>query len=109
MTDDQLLKQFFQSAKDVEIADNGFTERVIQRLPKERERVLSRLWTTLCIAVFMLLFVVLSGWHTIFNGIYYLLDHFPTTHNLVMLTLALSVIGLLAVTEIISRERCHAL
>ena len=81
---ERLLQQFFSEAANQQIADNGFTARVMQRVEAERamqskaERVMqskaerqtasawqplfSRLWTPFCIAVFAVLFVVFRGW-----------------------------------------------
>ena len=59
--DDLLLQQFFNEAARQQVADNGFTQRVMHRLPK-RVDWFSRLWTAGCIAVFAVLFVVFHGW-----------------------------------------------
>ena len=63
MTEDNdlLLQQFFSDAARQQIADNGFTERVMQRLPS-RINWFNRLWTMFCIVVFAVLFVVRHGW-----------------------------------------------
>ncbi|MBQ2209366.1 MAG: DUF5056 domain-containing protein [Prevotella sp.] len=63
MTEDNdlLLQQFFSNAAQQQIEDNGFTERVMQRLPS-RINWFSRLWTMFCIVVFAVLFVVFHGW-----------------------------------------------
>ncbi len=82
MTEDNdlLLQQFFSEAAQQEIADNGFTEQVMQRLDSEEhqhsmaetklspsvatvnvQRV-TRLWTCFCIGVFLALFIVFRGW-----------------------------------------------
>ncbi len=80
MTDDKdlLLQQFFSEAAQQQIADDGFTERVMQHLSQDvtqqasvtaqavqtaaAMRRFSRLWTVACIAVFAALFVVFRGW-----------------------------------------------
>ena len=69
MTEDNdiLLKQFFQKASQQQIADNGFTERVMRSLPQHsllaaRRRLLTSLWTAFCIVVFAILFVLFDGW-----------------------------------------------
>ena len=66
---DQLLRQFFSEAARQQIADDGFTERVMQHLSAGTERPLTdayrrftRLWTWFCIAVFVVWFVVFRGW-----------------------------------------------
>ena len=80
MTEDNdlLLRQFFSEASQQEIADDGFSERVMERLTllesealhrqeqmARREawaRRVERLWTIFCIVVFAMLFVVFHGW-----------------------------------------------
>ncbi|NDV82432.1 DUF5056 domain-containing protein [Bacteroides sp. 51] len=57
--DDKLLKQFFSEHKQ-EIADNGFSRRVIKNLP-DRSLKISRIWTTCCCAVALILFFALDG------------------------------------------------
>ncbi len=68
---DVLLKQFFRDAARQQIADDGFTHRVMQRVAVEHEcqavaarrRLwLTRLWTAFCLLVFAVLFVVFKGW-----------------------------------------------
>ena len=58
---DSLLQQFFSEAVSQQIADNGFTERVMQRLPS-RMNWFVRIWNTVCIVLFAVLFVVFRGW-----------------------------------------------
>ena len=58
---DRLLQQFFSEAASQQIEDNGFTERVMQRLPS-RMNWFVRIWNTVCIALFAVLFVVFHGW-----------------------------------------------
>ncbi|KAA6307821.1 hypothetical protein EZS27_040505 [termite gut metagenome] len=58
-TDDELLKQFFSEQKK-EIADNGFTRRVIRHLPDRRKR-LATLWTMFCSFCAVILFFAFSG------------------------------------------------
>ena len=63
-SDDALLEQFFSQARTQEIADNGFTERVMHRLP-DRSMQLSRLWTLFCIglgAVLLIVSILFQGW-----------------------------------------------
>ena len=69
MNDDLLLQQFFSDAAQQTIADDGFTERVMQRLPQTSHvtshvstKLFNRLWTAFCVLVFALLFVIFNGW-----------------------------------------------
>ena len=57
--DDKLLKQYFGEHK-LEIADNGFSHRVIKNLPGRSINV-SGIWTTCCMAVALILFFALGG------------------------------------------------
>lgn len=57
---EQLLRQFFSEAAQQQIADDGFSERVMHRLPS-RINWFNRLWTAFCILVFAVLFVVFDG------------------------------------------------
>ncbi|MDO4163078.1 MAG: DUF5056 domain-containing protein [Bacteroides sp.] len=66
--DDKLIEQFLAAGKQ-EIADNGFSRRVVQRLPR-RESLLSRLWTGFCFALALVLFFVFDGWQAIQNTVY---------------------------------------
>ena len=109
MTDHELLEQFFEPARRMQVADDGFTDRVMSRLPRHDVRWLSRLWTVFCIVVAVVLFVVLQGWESIVHGIYTLVTTPPTQQQLLMLVVSAFVVGLLAVSEILSRERSLAL
>lgn len=57
--DDKLLKQFFADNRQ-EIADNGFTRRVLHRLP-DHSRRLSQIWTVFCFTLALVLFVAFDG------------------------------------------------
>jgi hypothetical protein len=71
---DQLLRQFFSEATSQPIADDGFTDRVMQRIADHHPssiihhpspfalRTVTRLWTLFCIVVFAVLFVWFRGW-----------------------------------------------
>ena len=57
---ERLLQNFFSEAAGTPIADDGFTNRLMQRLP-QRVNWFTRLWNILCITVFAVLFVVFHG------------------------------------------------
>ena len=62
---DILLKQFFAEASQQQIADDGFTERVMARLPERRAcgvQCLARMWTLFCLLVAVGIFWIVSGW-----------------------------------------------
>lgn len=57
--DDKLLASFFAEHQQ-EIADNGFSRRVMRRLP-DRTRHLSQLWSACCFTLALVLFIALDG------------------------------------------------
>lgn len=57
--DDKILKKFFAENKQ-EIADNGFTRRVMHRLP-DRSYRLANILTAICMAVAIVVFIVSDG------------------------------------------------
>ena len=72
MTDNnQILEDFFKQAAQQQIEDNGFTERVMQNLPKtDTVRRLSRLWSVFCVLVGLGLFFAFGGWQVL-QGLFY--------------------------------------
>ena len=72
MTDNnQILEDFFKQAAQQQIEDNGFTERVMQNLPKTNTvRRLSRLWSLFCILVGVGLFFAFGGWQVL-QGLFF--------------------------------------
>ena len=69
MTDNnQFLDDLFKQAAQQQIEDNGFTERVMQNLPKtDTVRRLSRLWSLFCILVGVGSFFAFGGWQLLQN------------------------------------------
>ena len=57
--DEELIARFFADNRQ-EIADDGFTRRVMERLPG-KALWLNRLWTAACMLVGLGLFVLLDG------------------------------------------------
>ena len=72
MTDNnQFLEDLFKQAAQQQIEDNGFTERVMQNLPKtDTVRRLSRLWSVFCVLVGLGLFFAFGGWQVL-QGLFY--------------------------------------
>lgn len=58
-TDDQLLEQFFSSFKR-DIPDDGFSHKVMRRLPLRAKRV-NAAWSIFCLMVGVALFIVFNG------------------------------------------------
>lgn len=61
--DSRLLGAFF-AENTIEVADDGFTERVMQRLP-ERSSRLNRIWTWICVVAGVMFLVVTKSWLTL--------------------------------------------
>ena len=95
MTDNDniLIERLFEEASRQQIADDGFTKRVMAALPDNsaaKVRRLSRLWTWFCILVGLALFFLLDGWavlkatllaifNTVLTSLSVLLTTAPTT------------------------------
>lgn len=62
--DEALLQQFFADSARMDIADDGFTDRLMRRLPEEvdaRCYRLYRLWTAAMVAVCVAVFFFVNG------------------------------------------------
>lgn len=62
--DEELLQRFFADSARMDIADDGFTDRLMRRLPEEvdaRCYRLYRLWTAAMIAVCVAVFFFVNG------------------------------------------------
>lgn len=118
-TDDALLEQLFATARAQTIDDDGFTERVMQRVADleaqgrpgtimaaaQRVGRLTHLWTLFCLLVAAMLFVLLRGWIPIAQVVYDLFAAPPTLSRLLMLPLAVAVLVVIALGEVVHRER----
>ena len=103
---DSLLQQFFSEAASQQIADNGFTERVMQRLPS-RMNWFVRIWNTVCIVLFAVLFVVFRGWDLLAVQLEVLLRTMSTHSFSINLLMVFTIVfGLLfvGVGEVIYKE-----
>ena len=103
---DSLLQQFFSEAASQQIADNGFTERVMQRLPS-RMNWFVRIWNTVCIVLFAVLFVVFRGWDLLAVQLEVMLRTMSTHSFSVNLLMVFTIVfGLLfvGVGEVIYKE-----
>ena len=109
MTDDELLEQLFQPMKEMQVADDGFTDRVMQQLPQRDVWRLSRLWTVFCIVVAVVLFVLMRGWEIVAYGLMMLVNTPPTSQQVLTFALSVGIVGLLALGETVSRVRYGAL
>ena len=65
--DELLVRKFFEENK-VELADDGFSQRVMRRLP-DRTRRLSRIWAAVCTLAGILMCVVFN-WVDVLVGIF---------------------------------------
>lgn len=106
MTEDNdlLLRRFFAEAARQEIEDNGFTQRVMQRLPK-RVNWFTRLWTASCILVALVLFTLFHGWELLAVQLEVFLRTLPTepvTGRLAMAVATLLGLLLVGAGEVIS-------
>ena len=66
--EDKLIRQFYQEqSRDIE--DNGFTERIIQNLPK-RDKKRYPVWEMFCLGMCGFLFFILNGWDIVANSLH---------------------------------------
>lgn len=108
--DNELLEQLFSPLRTMEIADDGFSQRVMQQLTAtdcatSRSLWLSRLWTVVCVAIALLLFVAMKGWYVVAWSVVTLLNNPPSPYMLLTLA-ALMVLTMTIVTyDVVHRYR----
>ena len=94
--------------KEMQLADNGFTDRVMKQLPQRDVWRLSRLWTVFCVVVAVVLFVLLRGWELIAHGLLMFANTPPTPQQMLTFAVSVGIVGLLALGEVVGRVRCGA-
>ena len=64
---DLLIEKFFKQAAQQQIEDNGFTERVMERVAQTKPSThrMSILWTCFCVVIALVLFILLGGWESL--------------------------------------------
>ena len=101
---DKLLKDFFAENKR-EIADNGFSRRVMHHLPNRSNR-LARLWTVFVMAVGATLFVTLGGleavWETLKDVLIGMINHGATSLDPKSIIIATVVLLFMAGRKVVS-------
>lgn len=103
--DDFLIQQFLAPLKTDEVADDGFSLRVLQALPNRRQERQSRVWTAFCLVVGALLFLFTRSWEPILAGLrHFFIDTLPQL-NLAYVALSVLVLLVLVFVEVIDRER----
>ena len=104
--DDLLVKAFFEEHTH-EIADHGFSKRVMRHLP-DRSRRLNRIWTIVCCVLGIVFFVAVRGWHVMADALSVCVRTVPAqdVFQLSPLTIVLSVLILttVCVWQLASRE-----
>lgn len=108
--DEQLLAQFFMAAQREAVADDGFSQRVMERIDAQtvaaakRSNRLSWLWTLFCVLLALGIFSWLGGWSHLATVIVGFLYRVPTLGQLVQLMLCGAFVTMLAVAEVLRRE-----
>ena len=73
---DIMLDAFFKEAAEVQISDNGFTERVLNALPESRRaenkamrkiRQWATAWNIISIIATIALFILMKGWNIAYD------------------------------------------
>lgn len=104
---EKMLQQFFSEAAGQPIADNGFTERVMSRLPI-RVKWFERIWTALCVLLAVLLFTLFHGWELLAVQLEVFLRTMmvePPQVSPLMVVLGIMSLTLIGAYEMLSRER----
>lgn len=73
---DELLVRKFFDENNVELPDNGFSNRVMRRLP-DRTRRLNRIWTGICILAGVLMCFVFDWFDKLSEIFHYALSLMP--------------------------------
>ena len=82
--ENKLIEDLFKQAAQQQIEDNGFTEKVMERVERVDQTSLvphrlSLLWTWFCIAVSVALFFVFNGWEMLKASLMVLYAAFRTS------------------------------
>lgn len=100
----KILRNFFTENKQ-EIADNGFSRRVMRHLP-DRSYRLARLWTAFVMAVAAVLFIWLGGleaaWGTIREVFIGMINHGPASIDPQSMIIAAVVLLFMATRKVAS-------
>ena len=106
--DDLLLEQFFKPCSGEQLADDGFSRRVMTHIAEtdaRRARRLSWQWTAACLCVALVVFTLTGGWYAIVAGIVGVLTTMPTTTaQLIHLMACGAVLTTLVAAELVRRE-----
>jgi hypothetical protein len=89
--DDKLIQSFFEDNMK-EVADDGFSERVMRHLPR-RAASLNRIWTIFCSVLGAVVFCLLDAW----KGFPVVVGDVFGATNVLML-----VIGVLTITAVVT-------
>jgi len=113
--DEQLLEAFFLPARQQQIADDGFSSRVMQQIPEAAvsvttltdSRVIrqSRLWTVFCVVAAVGVFTWIGGWSRMLTTVVGFLAQMPTLGQLLQLMCLGALFMALLVTELLRREK----
>ena len=101
--DEQLISQFMQANKH-EIADNGFSRRVMHRLPQSA-KVWSNILTAICVVLCCILIYVYDGITILFQSVYEIFQTqseiiIKQSNNLPVLLMACATITLLSLWSV---------
>ena len=104
MSDDELVTQFFQEHAQPMIPDNGFTEKVSQRIALEpmpsiaRERRLNLIWTSACVVLGLVWFYYSGAFGYLREGFHFAIGSWVQSismFDLKLSTLESSLVGVL--------------
>jgi hypothetical protein len=105
--DDILINKFFAEQKQI-INDDGFSRRVMRKLPSKIS-CYSRIWSTVCLLAALLLFVTCHGFKLIINCLDVILRTTPT-HSIfdcspLAIAIAIVTLGGVGIYSLVMAER----
>lgn len=104
---EKLLRQFFSEAAEQKIEDNGFTEKVMDRLPVRVKRY-TRIWTIFCVLFAAALFTIFHGWELLLVQLEVFIRTSiaePPHVNPLMVVFTLFCLMMIGIYELLSYER----
>ena len=89
--ENKLIEDLFKQAAQQQIEDNGFTDKVMERVERVDQTSLvphrlSLLWTWFCIAVSVALFFVFNGWEMLKASLHVLYASILTSFEVFLTT-----------------------
>lgn len=80
--DDVLLKRLFDQQKKMVVEDNGFSRRIMERLPHRSIFPWATLWNVLCSGAAIVLFISLDGFRLLWESLHEVFTQMAANNSL---------------------------